>query len=445
MALKDLYERKRNAYAVCRGLLDEAAREDGRPLTAEENSKYEAAEKEMDAADAAIQAEEQQIRRTQKLAAVAEGMRSAPPLIMPQAGTDGAQTKPDSRSLVQKLRDYSAEGLSRADAVSRIVSESKTHPANADFNSYLQFGHISPALQQMAALQMDSDTAGGFLVVPEVFIARLIQDLDRQVKIRGLATVIPVGNAESIGVPTLSADIDTPEWTTELKVGDEDSSLTFGKRRLTPHPAGKWIKVSKDLMRSAALSPEAIVRERLGYQFAIAEETAFCTGSGAGEPLGLFTASNSGISTSQDVSTDNTNTTITTDGLINAKYKLEPQWLASPNLRWVLHPDVVKFIRKLKDGNGQYIWVPGLKADNTDMILEVPVVMTMYAPSTFQTTLYVGLIGDLSYYWIADRMSLEIQRLVELYAGTNQDAFIGRLALDAMPVLEKAFARVTLA
>jgi len=56
--------------------------------------------------------------------------------------------------------------------------------------------------------------------------------------------------------------------------------------------------------------------------------------------------------------------------------------------------------------------------------------------------LYVGLIGDLSYYWIADQMGVQIQRLQELYAMTNQDAFVGRLACDAMPVLENAFARV---
>ena len=56
----------------------------------------------------------------------------------------------------------------------------------------------------------------------------------------------------------------------------------------------------------------------------------------------------------------------------------------------------------------------------------------------------MGLIGDLSYYWIAENMQLDIQRLVELGALTNQDYFIGRLKLDGMPVLEKAFVRVKL-
>jgi HK97 family phage major capsid protein len=79
------------------------------------------------------------------------------------------------------------------------------------------------------------------------------------------------------------------------------------------------------------------------------------------------------------------------------------------------------------------------------MILGTPVLVSEYAPNTFTSLLYVGLIGDLSHYWIAENMSLDIQRLVELGALTNQDYFIGRMSLDGMPVLEKAFVRVQLA
>jgi HK97 family phage major capsid protein len=221
--------------------------------------------------------------------------------------------------------------------------------------------------------------------------------------------------------------------------------MAFGKRSLTPHPLAKYIKVSKDLLRSAALSVESIVRERLSYKFGVVQETAFMTGTGASQPLGIFTASDSGISTGQDVSTDNTATAITADGLINCKYGLASPWLASGNLRWVFHRDAVKMIRKLKDGDAQYLWQPGLVADRPDSILGVPVLVSEYAPNTFTASQYVGIIGDLSAYWIADNMSVEIQRLVELYALTNQDCFVGRLACDGMPVQEKAFIRVKLA
>jgi HK97 family phage major capsid protein len=160
--------------------------------------------------------------------------------------------------------------------------------------------------------------------------------------------------------------------------------------------------------------------------------------------LGLFTASDDGISTDRDYSTDNTSSAMTADGLIGAKYNLASPYLMSTNLRWIFHRDGVSQIRKLKTGDGQYIWQPGLRGDMTDTLLEVPVLMSEYAPNTFTTTLYVGIIGDLSQYWIADAMGLEIQRLVELGAATNQDYFIGRLKTDGMPVNENAFSRVQL-
>jgi HK97 family phage major capsid protein len=167
------------------------------------------------------------------------------------------------------------------------------------------------------------------------------------------------------------------------------------------------------------------------------------TGTGANQALGVFTASNDGIPTSRDVSTGNTTTSIQTDGLIEAKYSLRPGYMAKAS--WIFHRDAVKQIRKLKDGDGQYIWQQGLTGGQPDRILDSPFKMSEYAPNTFTTGLYVGIIGDFKYFWVVDALSFEIQRLVELYARTNQDGFIGRFETDGMPVLGEAFARVKLA
>jgi hypothetical protein len=58
---------------------------------------------------------------------------------------------------------------------------------------------------------------------------------------------------------------------------------------------------------------------RLAYKFGVTQEKAYLTGDGNQKPLGVFTASNDGISTGRDVSTGNTTTAITFDGLIEAK------------------------------------------------------------------------------------------------------------------------------
>jgi len=64
------------------------------------------------------------------------------------------------------------------------------------------------------------------------------------------------------------------------------------------------------------------------YKFAVSQEKAFLTGSGVGRPLGIFIASTSGISTSRDVSTGNSSTAITFDGLIESQVHIEEPVLA---------------------------------------------------------------------------------------------------------------------
>jgi HK97 family phage major capsid protein len=113
--------------------------------------------------------------------------------------------------------------------------------------------------------------------------------------------------------------------------------------------------------------------------------------------------------------------------------------------KWIFHRDGVKMISKLKDGNGQYLWQPGLRAGDPDTILGLSVYESEYVPNTFTSGLYVGMLADFKWYYIADALDIEIQRLEEIKAETNQIEFIGRLKNDAMPVLEEAFVRVTLA
>jgi HK97 family phage major capsid protein len=234
-----------------------------------------------------------------------------------------------------------------------------------------------------------------------------------------------------------------PTWTAEIKTGSEDSSLDFDKRTLTPHPLARRIKVSNDLLRQAVLNVDAIVRQRLAYQFGVVEENAYLNGNGSNQPLGVFTASDNGIGTARDVSTGNTTTAIKADNLIECKYTLKSQYMSTAV--WIFHRDTIKKVRQLKTGDGDYLWKQGISADRPDTILDRPYYMSEYAPSTFTASSYVGIIGDFSFYWIADALDMTIQVLSDLYAETNQSGYIGRKATDGMPVLAEAFVRVKLA
>lgn len=300
-----------------------------------------------------------------------------------------------------------------------------------------------PSRMSLRALQSDIGASGGFLTAPVQFVNDLIKGVDNLVFVRQWARGFRVATAQSLGAPALAADPADPIWTSELSVGDEDNSMAFGQRELYPHPLAKYIKVSRKLLRMAP-GAEALVRERLAYKFAVTLENAYLNGNGANQPLGVFTASALGINTDRDYSTGNTTASPTFDGLIGAKYMLKQQYHA--NARWLFHRDAVALIAKLKDGGGQYLWRESVRAGEPDRVLGIPVYMSEYVPNTFTTQLYVGILGDWSAgYWYADALEMDMQRLDELYAATNQVGFIGRLESDGMPVLSEAFVRVKLA
>jgi len=350
----------------------------------------------------------------------------------------------------QRLLEIEAR-VSKASDIEDIVkvntnsgpADNKEFRAKA-FNKFLKSGIHALSEPEKRSLDATTDENGAYTVPPEEFVAQLLKDVDDAVFIRQAATKFTLTKAASLGIPALDADPADADWTTELLTGNEDSTMAFGKREFAPNPFAKRIKISKSLIGKSALPIEDIVRQRLAYKFSITEEKAYLTGNGTGQPLGLFTASANGINTDRDISDDNTTTAITFDGLMNAKYALKQQYLAKA--AWMFHRDALKMIAKLKYvEDGKYIWEQSVQVGQPDMLLGRPFYMSEYAPNTFTAGNYVGIIGDFSFYWIVDALDLQLQRLVELYAETNQIGYIARKEGDGMPVLGAAFARVTLA
>ena len=230
-----------------------------------------------------------------------------------------------------------------------------------------------------------------------------------------------------------------------------DTAMRTGLRTLRPTRLSKEVKISRTLVNQSRVNIEQWVQARLAYKFGVTEEKAFLTGTGAsGQPLGVFTASAQGIPTSRDTTASAT-TSFTADNLLDTKHALKAAYWSRPATRWVLHRDTVARIRKLKDGNGNYLWSPGLGPGGgitqglPPTIADVPYVVSEYAPNTYTTGQYVAIIGDFSYYYIAETGRYELQVLAELYASTDQIGYIGRTYLDGQPVLAEAFQRLKLA
>jgi HK97 family phage major capsid protein len=345
--------------------------------------------------------------------------------------------------IVRAERNLERERIvSRKDPDPELPEEPKEEKIINAFKDYLR-NYDNHAYSVYNALQQDNATQAGYLVAPQKFVMELIADLDNILFFRNIAKVLPtLTGAQSLGYPKRKTRMSSAAWGTEIQAPTADTALDFGKKEFKPNPATAEILVSKTLLKNAP-NVDAIVRNEMAYNFGTLLETAYMTGNGVNKPLGVFTASSDGISTSRDVSTGNTTTEMKFDGLKEAKYKIASQY--QKNLSWIFHRDGVKQIAKLKDADGQYIWQQSVSASEPDRLLGVPVMMSEYAPNTFTTGLYVGLIGDFSNYWICDSMNMEIVALNELYARTNQVDFIGRIETDGMPVVEEAFSRVKLA
>ena len=409
MKLNDILGKRAKLVEGARAIQDLADKEE-RDLTSEELTKYDAMMAEVDSVRGEIEAAKADEERRKNLDTIMADLEK--PL-------DTSKPEPEGREKTSEMEVRKA------------------------LSNYFINGDMRISEADKRALQMDIDTAGGYTVLPEQFVNQLIEDAKNNVLMRSLARVFSVAKAGSLGAPALDNRPADPTWTAEILTGDADSAMDFGKRDLSPHPLAQSIKVSKKLLRASALPVDQIVREQLSYKAAIVEENAFLNGTGANQPLGVFVASANGINTDRDVSTGNTITALKADNLIECKYSLKDQYIQ--RARWIFNRAIIKVIRKMKDGEGNYIWRAGLASDRPDTILDIPFLSSEYAPSTLTTGLYVGIIGDFTNYWIADALNMEIQVLSELYAATNQNGYILRKETDGMPVLAEAFVRVTMA
>jgi HK97 family phage major capsid protein len=295
------------------------------------------------------------------------------------------------------------------------------------------------------------DAQGGYLVAPAVLADGIIKFIDDEVYLRRLSTVIPMDVGTELIAPTWDVDPADADWLTEVASVTTDTSMRTGLRTLRPTRLSKEVKISRTLVNQSRINIEQWVQARLAYKFGITEEKAFLTGTGAsGQPLGVFTASAQGIPTSRDTTAAAT-TSFTADNILDTKHALKAAYWSRPATRWCMHRDTIARIRKLKDGNGNYLWSPGLGPGGgitqglPATICDVPYVVSEYAPNTFTTGQYVLMIGDFSYYYIAETGRYELQVLAELYASTDQIGYIGRTYVDGQPVLAEAFQRLKLA
>lgn len=286
-------------------------------------------------------------------------------------------------------------------------------------------GHGSRAALRNA-LQVDTDSEGGFLV-PDEYERTLVKSLEDANIMRTLCTIIRTDSGER-KIPVV-ASTGTGSWVEEE--GDiPESDDTFGQITLSAHKVATMIKVSDELLRDSVFDIQSYIAGEFARRIGACEEGAFITGDGTHKPTGLLHATNGA-----GVGVTTAGATFTADEVIDLVYSVRSVY--RPNAVFLMNDSAIRALRKLKDGSGQYLWQPGLREGEPDRLLNHRVYTSAYMPEIAAGNKPI-LFGDFKSYWIADRDGRSFQRLNELYAKTGQVGFLATERVDGRLVLPEA-------
>ena len=287
----------------------------------------------------------------------------------------------------------------------------------------------NPVLRDV--LEVGTDGNGGYLV-PTEFERKLVQTLDENNVMRTIGCkVITTQNERKIPVAnghTVAA------WTAENGAYTE-SDPSFAQKTIGAFKLTDLIKVSDELLADAAFDIAGYISEEFGRAFGEAEEEAFINGAvQAGQteidrPTGLFIPAASG---GAGTGVTTAGSSITADELISLVYSLKAPY--RKNAKFLMNDATVSAIRKLKDGNGAYMWQPSMTIGEPDRLLGFKLFTSPKVPVVASGARVVAF-GDFSSYWIADRSGRTIKRLNELYANNGQVGFTCTERVDGKLVL----------
>ena len=277
------------------------------------------------------------------------------------------------------------------------------------------------------ALQEGVDSEGGYLV-PDEFENTLIEALTEDNVVRSLSHCFTT-NSGSHKIPVVTAK-GTASWVDEEGAIPE-SDDAFGQQLIGAHKVATLIKVSAELLNDSAFNLEQYFTREFSRRIGAAEENAFLTGNGTSKPTGILNATGGaevGVTAASA-------TAITADEIIDLFFSLKAPY--RKNAVWLLNDSTMKLIRKLKDGNGQYLWQPSLHEGGFDTILGKKIYTSAYAPDAAAGAKSVAF-GDFGFYWIGDRQGITFQRLNELYATNGQIGFLASKRVDGKLILPEA-------
>ena len=277
------------------------------------------------------------------------------------------------------------------------------------------------------ALTEGTDSEGGY-IVPDEYWGEVIKGLKDASLIRAAGARILTANSDVLRIPVMSGSSAAAITSESGSYSEADPS--FSEVAVNLYKFTKLVKVSEELVADSMFDLWGEVRSwDLTQAFAAAENSYFTTGTGSGQPQGVVTGAGVGVTAASA-------TAITADELIALYHSLN--YLYRQGAVWMMHDSTAQAIRKLKDSNGQYLWQPGLRDGEPDILLGRPVI-TNNNMAEIATGNKTVLFGNFNYYAIVQRDGLTVDYNPYTYMSAGQVGYFGRMRLGGAVLLSEAF------
>lgn len=205
--------------------------------------------------------------------------------------------------------------------------------------------------KRKAALVKSDDTGAGYLLAPPDMQVEIMKDVIELTPSRTLATVRTIG-VESWKQPKRTGTASAS------RVGEKAPRTNTGDPAygmitiLAPEMFARF-EVSQQMLEDTGYDLLAELRSEASEQFAVREGREFVSGVGGDKEA-------EGILTNADVqfTVSGNSTALTGDGLITLYHDLKTVYARTAV--WTLNRKTLGSVRKLKDGDGNYLWMPGI-------------------------------------------------------------------------------------
>lgn len=279
-------------------------------------------------------------------------------------------------------------------------------------------------------LQVSDETSAGVLASPE-FVKSILKGIVEVSPMRGLVTVRTTGSRSVLLPKRTSRPAAT--WVGEVEERVESTpNLGYGMDDIPVHEANLEIIVSLQQLEDSDFNLEDEFREAAQDGFGEQEGVALISGNAFKKPQGILNGSGY-VRVASGLATD-----IAADNLIDLKHAIKTGY--AKNGSFILNRPTLGKVRKMKDGNGQYLWAPGLAAGKPNTIdgefyaemADMPSVGAGFKPVAF---------GDWKKaYTLVDRVQMTVMRDPYSLSSQGKVKFNWRRRLGGMVRLGEAYA-----